>query len=109
MTSRLFPYLFLIPLLLFICQAFSYAGYPIPYYHNDYDSFEESNYDYNIERVQIKLKKLGYNPGKIDGILGPNTKKAIKKFQKDNNLNPTGQLDSYTISSINIKIGMLNN
>jgi peptidoglycan hydrolase-like protein with peptidoglycan-binding domain len=51
----------------------------------------------NVTGIQKLLQRLGYDPGKIDGIMGPNTKEAIKKFQKasglpaDGNLNPTTQ------------------
>ena len=31
--------------------------------------------------VQAALTKLGYAPGKIDGLDGPNTKAAVKVFQ----------------------------
>jgi peptidoglycan hydrolase-like protein with peptidoglycan-binding domain len=30
------------------------------------------------------LKNLGYDPGQVDGDLGPRTKEAIKEFQGDN-------------------------
>ena len=32
--------------------------------------------------VQFALEKLGYDPGKIDGIDGPNTHAAVKSFQE---------------------------
>ena len=46
-----------------------------------------------IHRIQEKLNQLGYNPGPIDGIWGPKTQQAIKKFQQDNRLPVTGKLD----------------
>lgn len=42
-----------------------------------------------LER-QNALIALGYNPGGADGVLGPNTKRALKKFQKGNGLVPDG-------------------
>jgi hypothetical protein len=36
--------------------------------------------------VQKALQTLGYDPGKIDGVMGPKTQAAIKKFQQANNL-----------------------
>ena len=41
---------------------------------------------FDIEWVQESLKKLGYFDGKIDGIFGPQTRAAVKKFQLDNPL-----------------------
>jgi peptidoglycan hydrolase-like protein with peptidoglycan-binding domain len=35
----------------------------------------------DLEGVQIALTKLGYDPGKADGLDGPKTKAAVKKFQ----------------------------
>jgi hypothetical protein len=36
--------------------------------------------------LQERLKALGYNPGIIDGAMGPNTRKAIREFQSANGL-----------------------
>lgn len=44
--------------------------------------------------VQEALNKLGYSCGTADGILGANTKNSIIAFQKDNGLNPTGEITS---------------
>ena len=42
------------------------------------------------KQVQSALKNAGYYNGNIDGKIGAQTRKAIAKFQKDNNLNPDG-------------------
>jgi putative peptidoglycan binding protein len=34
--------------------------------------------------VQQRLKELGFDPGPIDGIYGPLTKKAVRSFQENN-------------------------
>ncbi|NIV98655.1 hypothetical protein GWN26_05700, partial [Candidatus Saccharibacteria bacterium] len=52
----------------------------------------ESN-DHEVYQVQKKLKELGYDPGAIDGIWGKKTTSAIRRFQRDNGLHVTGQLD----------------
>ena len=49
-----------------------------------------------IEEIQTLLYLYGYNPGKIDGILGGGTRNAISKFQKDNNLELTHYVDQAT-------------
>src|SRR5690625_2432940 len=49
-----------------------------------------SNIDSNIKKLQQDLKSLGYNPGKIDGIDGKNTKKAVREFQKAEGLTVDG-------------------
>jgi len=45
------------------------------------------------KRAQACLKALGYYRGAVDGIAGPGTKRAIKKFQKDQKVEITGRLD----------------
>jgi len=42
-----------------------------------------------IKKVQEALLERGYDPGKIDGIDGPKTKKAIMAFQTNSGLTPT--------------------
>jgi len=44
-----------------------------------------------IKDLQKTLKERGYNPGKIDGVFGIETKIAVEKYQKDKKL-PTGSL-----------------
>jgi peptidoglycan hydrolase-like protein with peptidoglycan-binding domain len=39
-----------------------------------------------MKRLQTALQKRGYNVGKIDGILGANTRVAVQKEQKRLNL-----------------------
>jgi len=41
-------------------------------------------------QAQIALKKAGFYKDDIDGKLGPQTKKAVKAFQKSKGLNPDG-------------------
>ena len=45
---------------------------------------------------QIILDGLGYAPGTIDGIAGSATCTALKQFQRDYGLNPTGLLNART-------------
>jgi peptidoglycan hydrolase-like protein with peptidoglycan-binding domain len=44
----------------------------------------------NVLGIQKALQKLGYDPGKIDGITGPHTKAAIEKFQQASGLKADG-------------------
>lgn len=53
--------------------------------------------DNKIKAVQTRLKAEGYDIKYIDGILGPNTKKAIEEFQEDNDLVVTGFLNKNTL------------
>ncbi len=46
-----------------------------------------------IMQVQRELARMGYDPGPVDGHLGPATRAAIRKFQKANNMPPTGEIE----------------
>jgi len=50
----------------------------------------------HVRTAQTNLDTLNYNPGPIDGLVGPKTRAAIKAFQKDHSLKVTGKLDSKT-------------
>jgi hypothetical protein len=43
--------------------------------------------------VQDQLTRLGYSPGPVDGVFGPQTQDAIMDFQNDHHLPVTGQID----------------
>jgi peptidoglycan hydrolase-like protein with peptidoglycan-binding domain len=53
-----------------------------------------------VRRVQRSLKAEGLDPGPIDGILGPRTRRAIIKFQGAQGLELTGELDARTLRLI---------
>lgn len=55
-----------------------------------------------IKAAQAKLAELGFNPGPADGIMGPNTRAAIKAFQEKGNLPVTGELDDKTTQALKI-------
>ena len=59
--------------------------------------------DQTVYQAQKKLKDLGYDPGRFDGILGRKTKAAIRDFQRDNGLPVTGKIDEQTKA----KLGLL--
>ncbi len=57
-----------------------------------------------VMRVQISLKAYGYYEGGIDGMAGPQTRAALKRFQTDYGLKVTGTitpevLDAFKIST----------
>lgn len=40
----------------------------------------------NVKLIQSLLIKLGYSPGQIDGVYGPQTQRAVINFQRNNGL-----------------------
>ena len=49
--------------------------------------------DNEIRSVQAALRRLGIYSGQVDGILGPDTHRAIEDYQVKNKLPVTGQPD----------------
>ncbi|MGN8645393.1 S41 family peptidase [Gracilibacillus sp. HCP3S3_G5_1] len=52
--------------------------------------------DNNIENVQIMLEGLGYDPGRTDGYFNETTQEAVEAFQRDQEINVTGEVDEKT-------------
>jgi|GEM_PF-3078463 len=52
--------------------------------------------------VQIALQRRGYYRGCVDGDIGPGTRAAIRHFQFDNDLAPSGRIDRELLSALRI-------
>jgi len=50
----------------------------------------------NVTQIQTALRNAGYNPGKIDGRMGGQTREAIKSFQGANNITVDGKVGKKT-------------
>jgi hypothetical protein len=88
-------------------------SYDYPYYGSyDYDDgvysdaqtspSEVAPSEQTIFAVQKELAKLGYYHGQIDGIVGPETTKAISGFQSVDKLTVTGRIDDQTLKALQI-------
>ena len=53
--------------------------------------------------AQQKLKDDGYYNGKVDGIDGPMTHAAVRKYQQSQNLTVNGRLDRETCNSLGVR------
>jgi hypothetical protein len=68
--------------------------YPYPYYgYYPYDYYGSNGYGEDgrstadrVRRVQRELARAGYYHGPIDGILGPQTRRAIQAYERDHNM-----------------------
>lgn len=56
-----------------------------------------------IRRLQTALKDAGYDPGRIDGVLGSDTMAAVRSYQEAKRL-PTGQLTIETMNSLGVAL-----
>lgn len=50
--------------------------------------------------VQSQLAELGFEPGEIDGYMGPDTANAIKRFQTEHDLRPDGLVSDGLIEKL---------
>ena len=87
--------------------------YDYPYYgYNDYNDGDYYDGQYSpaevtpsqetIVAVQKELAKLGYYHGPIDGLIGPQTGRAISWFQSVDKLPVTGWIDDPTLNALQI-------
>lgn len=58
-----------------------------------------------LRGVQGRLRDLGYYLGDVDGIHGPRTARALRRFQKEQGLEVTGKADDSTKLALRSKFG----
>jgi murein L,D-transpeptidase YcbB/YkuD len=46
---------------------------------------------YDVTRIQNSLRVQGYDPGPADGVVGPRTRAAIRRYQADQGAKVTGE------------------
>lgn len=59
-----------------------------------------------VREIQQKLRDRGYDVGEVDGIMGDNTRQALTRFQQDQGIQATGQLDQQTMAALEVQAGM---
>jgi hypothetical protein len=94
-------------------------------YYGGQNGYDSSNYDqggydssYNdrsgngsydqatnspVADAQDRLAKAGYYHGQIDGVLGPETRHALVRYQSDKGLEPSGNLAPDTLRSLGMQ------
>ena len=77
-------------------------------FHKDKSELKEeqiigtvSGYNPRVKEIQEILKEAGFEPGPMDGVIGGQTRTAIKEFQKKKSLKPTGKIGSTTQLALN--------
>ena len=56
-----------------------------------------------VEAVQRTLSERGYDPGKVDGVMGWRTRGALRKFQRTVGLLDTGLIDDETLAALGLE------
>lgn len=100
--------------------GYGYGLYPYaPYYESAYyddgsyamddnavapdSSRSESEGDARVSDVQSALAREGYYDGAIDGVLGPATRNALRRYQRDHGLDATGGITSGVIQALRLR------
>jgi hypothetical protein len=56
----------------------------------------------DVVQLQNKLRALGYLEGRADGFFNRDTEQAVKRFQHDRGLKPTGIVDAKTLNLLGL-------
>jgi peptidoglycan hydrolase-like protein with peptidoglycan-binding domain len=56
-----------------------------------------------VRQVQKTLADRGYRTGAADGRMGPQTQAAVRRFQRAEHLEPTGQLNRQTLVAMGVQ------
>jgi peptidoglycan hydrolase-like protein with peptidoglycan-binding domain len=65
----------------------------------DMDAVPSLNED-KVRRAQQALQTKGFDPGPIDGIIGPRTEDAIRSFQDRYGIKASAKLDNQTLYAL---------
>ncbi|SRR6266487_1560833 len=77
----------------------SYGYYPYAYYgYNDY-GYGNTN---TVVEVQRRLARAGYYHGAIDGIMGAQTRRAIRAYERDHNMPAYGVIDRQLLATMGL-------
>lgn len=55
-----------------------------------------------VSAAQRHLKQMGFYSGDVNGNMSSETRSAIREYQKNSNLNVTGQLDQATLNGLGV-------
>jgi Putative peptidoglycan binding domain len=101
-------------------------GYPYDYYADDYYSYQydpgvyegdDGDYygqgayespdkyaDSTVSAAQAQLSRQGYYRGRIDGVYGAATRRAVIRYQSDHGLRVTGSLNPDTLRTLGLPL-----
>jgi hypothetical protein len=85
---------------------YSTGGYSSDYYddyYSDNDYYLVPSVPASIQvLVQTALARRGYYAGQVDGVIGAETRNAIREFQRDNGLQVTGDINSQLVQALKL-------
>lgn len=65
-----------------------------------FDTLRKGANSYQVGVLQFKLNQLGFKCGKVDGVFGSNTEKAVRRFQKSKGLAVDGIAGPLTLKAL---------
>jgi hypothetical protein len=85
-----------------------YSYYDDGYYDDGYAPAEYSQPEYDsgnssVGQVQAALARKGYYHGAIDGSMGPETRSALRQYQRNHGLNVTGGIDGSVLEALKLR------
>jgi len=90
-------------------DGYWYPAYGYDPYYSTY-AYDEPIYGYNnldpgqvIANVQTALQEQGYYNDAVDGLIGPNTRAALRNFQRDRGLPITAAIDGPTLQALGLE------
>ncbi|MBV8225636.1 MAG: peptidoglycan-binding protein [Verrucomicrobia bacterium] len=83
---------------------YPYDWYPYDYYdYSDYSPVYDYRYWYGLATaVQTELTARGYYHGQINGVIGSDSRQAIRAFQQARGLPVTGLIDPSLLKALNL-------
>lgn len=60
----------------------------------------------SVAAAQRALAKLGDSAVKVDGVMGPGTRQAIERFERERKIPVTGELNARTVKELSARSGL---
>lgn len=94
-----FGYPFFYPYYGYYPYGYPYGYYPYGYgYGYGYNSYNQSGYQgfaggrgFSVAGIQLRLARAGYYHGRIDGVMGPRTRYAMRAYERSHNSRATAR------------------
>ena len=58
----------------------------------------------DVQELQSRLSQLGFDPGRVDGIFGPDSEKAVLEFQRNRSLTEDGTAGPEVITELRLLV-----
>ena len=79
--------------------------YPYSYYDYDQPVYQEGGaYDDSlVGQVQTQLARSGYYHGAVDGVMGPETRRAIRSYERSHGLRVDGAISDSLVGTMGLR------